>query len=195
MMWPWGHLAVAYLAYRLFRSLAAGVVRPSLTPGAVFAVAVGSQFPDLIDKPLAWTFGVLPAGRSLGHSLLTLAVVAGVVWWLTADSRWRTPAVAFLFGWLAHSLSDLGPDTVAGLLAGDLGQLAWATYLAWPLLPPPPYETDYSILAHFADLSLTGYVTAQFALLGLAVGLWVADGRPGYAATRTLLGRIADERV
>jgi len=74
-MWPWGHAAVGYLAY----SLGYRASDRRLTGAAVIALGVGTQFPDLIDKPLGWTFGVLPGGRTLAHSLLTVAVVAVVL--------------------------------------------------------------------------------------------------------------------
>jgi hypothetical protein len=32
-------------------------------------VVFAAVLPDLIDKPLAWTFGVLPSRRSFAHSL------------------------------------------------------------------------------------------------------------------------------
>lgn len=80
-MWPWEHLAVGYIGYSLSVRLAGrGVPRPR----PVVALAVGTQFPDLVDKPLSWTLGVLPSGHSLAHSLFaalplaTLAVTVGV---------------------------------------------------------------------------------------------------------------------
>ena len=88
-MFPWEHAAVAYLLY-------AGYARwhDGTAPGgwAVLVVLVASQLPDLIDKPLAWQFGLLPSGRSLAHSVfvavpvvvvvvaLGIVVLAGLVW-------------------------------------------------------------------------------------------------------------------
>ena len=56
-MWPWGHLAVAYLCYVLSIKLRGDGEQTLLT---LVAVAVGSQFPDLIDKPFAWSVAILP---------------------------------------------------------------------------------------------------------------------------------------
>lgn len=43
------------------------------------AVAVGTLFPDLIDKPLALATNSIP-GRSLTHSMITTAIVLAPVW-------------------------------------------------------------------------------------------------------------------
>jgi hypothetical protein len=58
-MWPWGHLAVGYLCYVAYLKLYDND-RQTLYP--VLAVGFGSQFPDFIDKPLAWSVLVLPSG-------------------------------------------------------------------------------------------------------------------------------------
>jgi hypothetical protein len=186
-MWPWGHLGVAYLVYRAYLTYVVPRDQRRLAAGVVIAVVVGSQFPDLIDKPLAWTFAVLPSGRSLAHSLLTLAVVGWIVVRLADTYGDRAYGVAFVVGAVSHSLSDLGPGVVVGLLQGDLSQLAWTTYLLWPVLASPPYPSDNSFISHFADFVLTPYVAAQFLLFAVAVGLWLRDGRPGYNTVRRRL--------
>ena len=48
-MWPWEHLAIGYLAYSLLGRLA---WRRPPTVGTAITVAFGTQFPDLVDKPL-----------------------------------------------------------------------------------------------------------------------------------------------
>lgn len=181
-MWPWGHLAVAYLVYLALIRFTTKLVP---TSAALPAVIFGSQFPDLVDKPLAWTFGILPSGRSLAHSLLTAAVVLSLLYWLASradredhsDSgtslNRRNVVRAFGLGWITHSLSDLEPGPVVGLLTGDLSQLKWFTYLIWPLLPPPPYERDESFLEHILALEPTGYVLVQILLIGVVFILWV----------------------
>lgn len=57
-MWPWGHVGAGYLVYTLLRRHTGE--RPA--GAAVLALAVGTQFPDLVDKPLGWTVGLLPGG-------------------------------------------------------------------------------------------------------------------------------------
>ena len=73
-MWPWEHAAVAYLCWAALDRRAA-----RSEGAAVVAVLVGSQFPDLIDKPLSWVFQVLPTGQSLAHSLLFALPLIGLV--------------------------------------------------------------------------------------------------------------------
>ena len=111
-MWPWGHFAVAYLSYVAIVRMRGGEQR--LWP--LVAVAFGSQLPDLVDKPLAWTFAVLPSGRSLMHSLFAALVVVAVAYWVARRIQREEIAVALGVGTVSHSLSDLGPDVVFGLL-------------------------------------------------------------------------------
>lgn len=178
-MWPWGHLAIAYLCYVAY---ARATGRPQRALPAI-AVAFGSQFPDLIDKPLAWTVTVLPSGRSLAHSLFTAAVVLLVADRVSQRFKRRDATVAFAIGYLTHTVSDLGPTVISGLLVGDWSQLQWTTYLVWPLLPSPPYPSDSSFVAHFAALSLDPFLTAQFLLFGVATAVWLGSGAPGARAT------------
>lgn len=53
------------------------LVRERRLPNAKHTVVplYATQLPDLIDKPLAWSVGILPTGRSLAHSLLTASLV------------------------------------------------------------------------------------------------------------------------
>lgn len=172
-MWPWGHAAAGYLLY----SIAVRALGRRPTDTALLALAVGTQFPDLVDKPLAWSLGVLPGGRTLAHSLLTFAVLAVAVHYATRRYGGRQAGGAFLFGTFVHVLTD-GVYSAVALQFTDL------TYLFWPVLPMPAYETEQSFLAHFAKLSLTSTVTIEFVLVGLAAALWWADGRPGLTLLR-----------
>jgi len=169
-MLPWGHLGVAYLAYTLVVRTLTG--EPPRAWPAV-ALAVGSQLPDLIDKPLAWELGVLPAGRSLGHSLLFIGLVALAVRALI-DAASVTTWAAFVFGQLAHTLTDAAPLVLDGSFA-ELG------YLLWPVTPlaPVPGELQRDILTHIltTDVSPMRYVGLVAFLLAAMV--WWRDGTPG----------------
>jgi membrane-bound metal-dependent hydrolase YbcI (DUF457 family) len=168
-MWPWGHLAVGYLLYSAFVHLR---YRRAPDGFAAIALAFGTQFPDLVDKPLAWSLGVIPNGRSLTHSLVTATLIVAVVGLLARRRGYGSIATAFAVGYLSHLLGDaLGPA-----LAGDLYSLG---FLAWPVVPAIEYETTPSFAAHLGQLSLESFVTFEFALgLGVFV-LWVLDGGPG----------------
>ncbi|WP_254766853.1 metal-dependent hydrolase [Salinilacihabitans rarus] len=174
-MWPWGHLAVAYLCYRVYARR-----RYGRTPRALPAVAlaVGSQAPDLLDKPLAWTAGVLPAGRTLAHSLLFAALALPVVYALARSAGRAEAGVAFVVGHLSHLLADVPPAAFAG-------DPATAAYLVWPLLPAPEEVAVAGIL----DAILTYYAMGPFewlqlGLFALAVAAWVRDGAPGLEYVR-----------
>ena len=176
-MWPWGHLAVGYLAYAALSRWRYGEP-PSAA--ATLAVAVGTQFPDLVDKPLAWTFQVLPSGRSLAHSLLTTAVVCVLVYAYARRHGWTRPAVAFAVGYVTHPFAD----ALAPLLAGEY---EYIRYLGWPVLDQPPYDTSRGFGAHFAALEPSSLVLAGAFLVGFALLIWLRDGRPGLAALREWL--------
>ncbi|SDM92711.1 LexA-binding, inner membrane-associated putative hydrolase [Halogranum gelatinilyticum] len=178
-MWPWGHAAVGYLLYSLYSRSVRNQPPTGLT---VVVVGFGTQFPDLIDKPLAWTVSVLPAGRSLAHSLLTASLVIGVVVVLARRANRSPLAGAFGIGYLSHLAAD-------GLYPFLEGEFASLSYLAWPLLPLPAYETDKSILAHFAAFEFELFAMLEFGLVPLAFVVWVYDDYPGIDLLRRLLTR------
>lgn len=165
-MWPWGHAAVGYLSY-VGIARARGWEAPD--GRLVLAALVGSQLPDLVDKPLAWTFEILPSGRSLGHSLLAVALVVAIVWWLDDDDRWvggiRPIWVAFVVGWVSHIFAD-------GLHAAAAGRFSELSYAVWPLLPLPSYSTDPSFLAHLQTLRVDASLIVELTLCVIALGLW-----------------------
>ncbi|PSQ20845.1 metal-dependent hydrolase [Halobacteriales archaeon QS_8_65_32] len=182
-MWPWGHLAVGYLLYTALVRARTG--RAPSGSGAVL-VAFGTQFPDLVDKPLAWGLGVLLHGRTGAHSLPVLLLVVSVVA-LYARRRDRSDlALAFSVGYLTHPFAD-------AFLALLQGQTEYVTYLLWPLTDPAHYSTDAIVLASFGPFDLTVYGVAQLGLVVLALGIWIADGTPGVATLEGVLGD-GDER-
>ena len=189
-MWPWGHLAVAYLAARSERSLRGG----TLAGSAVLALAVGALAPDLVDKPLAWTLPVLPSGRSLAHSLFAAGAVALGVTALERGSRLRHVGTWFVGGYLSHVLAD----TIPGLLAGELEAVF---FLNWPLGPHPTLASDASFVTYFRDLEAEiallatgkfgalGWISVELTFAALVGLLWYVDGAPGWATVRALITR------
>lgn len=167
-MWPWGHLAVGYLCY----SVLIRFQRNQYSTAAVVALVFGTQFPDLVDKPLAWTFGLLPNGRSLGHSFVVVTIVAVVLFLLAKRLDKRTPAVAFMLGYITH----LGGDVIIPVVEGQSAELA---FLLWPILPPIQYEGSESISAHFLAAEVTSFFIFQLGLTVFAMGIWYLDGLPG----------------
>lgn len=178
-MWPWEHLAFGYVLYSGYTRL-----RHGHPPGdyPVIVLAVMTQLPDLVDKPLAWSLGVLPAGRSLTHSLFVALAVVTVVS-LYAYRR-GTPelAGATTVGYLSHLLGDV----IYPVLLGEPPAVA---FLFWPVVQRPPRATPglsertLELLGEFMVYLGSPRGRTFLALeLGLALAvvlLWVADGWPG----------------
>lgn len=169
-MWPWGHAAVGYLLYSAY--VRAGFDSRPAGP-QVLALAVGTQLPDLVDKPLAWQFHVLPNGRSVGHSLLVFALVVLVAWLALQRTSRDVPLTAFGIGYLSHLLGD-------GLYPFLDGEFHALGYLAYPLVPPIEYDVldaGFIAIVLSKDFGVTGYVELGLALV--AIVLWYVDGMPG----------------
>jgi membrane-bound metal-dependent hydrolase YbcI (DUF457 family) len=121
---PIEHLIVAFLpvfAYVFVRDLRL----PSRALS--FAVFVGSQYPDLVDKPLAHVLVVIPSGRVFMHSLpFAIPVSIAVV----AYGRWTDrPRIAsgFVLAYLLHLFGDNYRRLLDGSVSPDL---------LWPFVEP-----------------------------------------------------------
>lgn len=160
---PLGHAAVGYLVSAL-----PAFVRDYEPPrGAeLLALLVGTQAPDLVDKPLAY-FGVIASGRSLAHSLLVAGPLVALGYWLRPRRVPARVAGFFVVGYLAH----LPADTYRLLLAGRWSE---ARFLLWPAFPPLDYPgDDVAPWARLADAYRSLSVRSEFGLVALAgiVGL------------------------
>ena len=219
-MWPWEHVAFAYVLYSLsvrawHRSLAVRrnhvpsirgrnrtpaprSRRDSLDGAAVFALAFGGIFPDAVDKPLAWTVGLFDSGYAVAHSLVALPLLAAAA--LVAFRRIdRTPlGVAFLVGHVSHLVGDV----IYPVVEGD--PLAVSAVL-WPFVRSSGTEASAGFLRQFARYFTSWYgqlraldpgplLAFEAGLALLVVALWVADGAPGVAEIRSLLGRAVGYR-
>ncbi|QPV64334.1 metal-dependent hydrolase [Halosimplex litoreum] len=189
-MEPFVHLALGYLVYSLTSRLWTG--RPP-SGDSVLVLALATQFPDAVDKPLNWWFGILD-GRGIGHSILTMAPLCIALYVLARRSDRGRWSGAFAVGVGTHLCYDargaLGPEAI-----GES-----APYLLWPLVPAPTYPKD-SLTDH---LDQAVFVARSFArelpaalfsegvlrILGvvcLTLSLWVYDGRPGLETARSTL--------
>ncbi|QZP39707.1 metal-dependent hydrolase [Halobaculum magnesiiphilum] len=177
-MWPWDHVAVAYLAYAVYAR--ARGRRPS--DAAALAVVAAAVAPDMIDKPLSWWLAVFPSGRSLGHSAFTAVGVVAI----TGAVQRRVGAVGFTpavaIGYVSHLLGDMAyPLLVKDTLSVE--------FLLWPLVPAvnDPTPAPFTYVAELFAAYL-GYLTTPAGatylvldlvfLLGTAT-LWIRDGAPG----------------
>lgn len=180
---PLGHATLAYLCYVVYAAVTDNLpARLALLP-----VAFGSQFPDLVDKPLAY-FEILTYGRSLAHSLFSFVLVSSAVWLLARrlrdrlpDGTWQsalarvTPA-AFAIGYASHLLGD----TYRFLLSG---QFYAARFLLYPLFSVPESPADeippwirlariYRDMESHPQIELIGAALVVF----VAVRLWIRFG-------------------
>lgn len=167
-MWPPGHLAVAYLLVRLNARVRGD---GSVTAGTMLALALGSQLPDLIDKPLAWALA-LPSGRTLGHSLL-FVITGAVVCSLLASRFDRAElGTAVWIGVFSHVAGDAVPvlwNSNAGL-----------SFLLWPIVSTTPYDEPFPGLWELVVNSASEpYLLFEIALVVVALLFWHRDGYPG----------------
>lgn len=175
-MLPWEHLAVGYLLYSLWVHLRQGR-GPTGLPVVVLAVA--TQLPDLIDKPLGWWLGVLPS-IGLGHSLF-FAFPVVLLAWMFSGARYALPLGV---GLITHLLADVFFKAVVG------GRIEYE-FVFWPLVEQPVSEGVSFLsqfrywMANFVEFLSSpeglAYLGFELSLLGAALLLWVYDGFPGLA--------------
>lgn len=162
-MLPPGHLAVGYLAYTAVRRVRSGAVPNALQ---AIAVAVGTQLPDVVDKPLSWTFGLLPTGRSLSHSAFTAIIVTAVAATYADRIDRKRLTGAFVVGYWSHLLGDLYSAVGAGT-----AQTNW--FFLWPVVSQQGYATSPSLLTYAGAIGwwafLLGGYLGVFAVVVAAV--------------------------
>lgn len=182
-MWPWEHLAVGYLLYSACCRL--GWRRPPATRGTL-VVGVASLLPDLVDKPLAWWLGVLPAGKSLAHSLLAFLPLAAFAVLLGVRAGSHRGSLAFVVGYASHLAGDVAYPLA---LRGELR----AEFLLWPVLPvgggteqvlPHLRELLGAFIAFLATPRGTAYLAGELGLLAVTLAVWLFDGTPVLSALR-----------
>ncbi|ELZ98100.1 putative membrane-bound metal-dependent hydrolase [Haloferax mucosum ATCC BAA-1512] len=188
-MLPWEHLLFGYVVLSgVSRSLRG---RPPNDAEAV-VVAVATQAPDLVDKPLSWTLGVVTTGYGPAHSVF-VGVPAVVLLAGAARVRNKAVSVAVLVGYASHLVGDVlrAREFVFGV-----GRLLW------PLVSWPPYEHDLSFVERVGryvgiflvrmtspeNVALVLGYASIFALGGI---LWMLDGTPGVRWVRRLADRAS----
>ncbi len=187
-MLPWEHAAISYLLYTAYSRL-----RYDEPPHgwAVLVVLFASQRPDLINKPLAWQFGLIPSGRSVAHS-----VCAGVpvsVLTIGIARRRGVPELgsAFAIGYLSHLATDAVPLYPESSTSFES--------ILWPLRSyEESSEYNAGFLAHTIEI-VGGELAALVALepslntiigmgmVAVTLAVWVLDGTPGISESIRIL--------
>lgn len=188
-MWPWEHLAIGYLAYSALSRYRHG---ESPTTTATVAVAFGTQFPDLVDKPLAWGLDLVASGVSVAHSIFTALTLSVVAIALCRRTERPRLGVAFAVGYLSH----LPADVVYGAVFGQ--QLRVGPYL-WPLVESAPsagrglLDNVAYYLVRFVIFLTTerglAFLSLEVLLLSFTAWIWVRDGCPGLPVRTTVVDR------
>ncbi|QLG29741.1 metal-dependent hydrolase (plasmid) [Halorarum halophilum] len=185
-MWPWEHLAFGYLLYSAWTHVA---WRRSPRGAEALVLALATQFPDLVDKPLSWGLGLFPQGYAIGHSVLFAVPAAAVVAAVALRHDRPDVGVAFAAGYVSH----LAADVLSPALKGQ--GLGFERVL-WPFVTFEGYESDVGFAGRFTlyvgrylhEVTQPEYLPFLLLYLGMllaVVGLWVLDGAPGI---RSLLG-------
>ena len=125
-------------------------------------VLLGTQFPDIVDKPLAWTFHVLPSGRTLAHSLFAAVAVSMLVGYYYRRRGRLDLAIAFGIGYFSHLIGD-------GYSAVLSGEYAYLSSLGWPLLAPPPFGSEGGFLILIPSITFTPESMLQVTLLAVCM--------------------------
>ena len=194
-MWPWEHLAFGYLLYTAFVHLAWGD-RPR--GGPTLLLALGTQMPDLIDKPLGWGFEVYATGYGATHSVLVAGpILVGILAVAVHYGRPRLGA-GYVVGHASHMLGDaVNPIRQADPPVFER--------LLWPLSNFETYSRDYGVveraLYYFGEyLELmtrpehVGLVLVYVSLFVFVAAVWAFDGLPGVGTLYRLVARAGGRR-
>lgn len=181
-MWPLGHAAIGYLLYT-FSTRSRFDRPPAAVP--VLILLFGTQFPDLVDKPLAWYLGVLPTGRTLAHSLVVLVPLSIAVILVARRYGRGEYGIAFSIGALSHSLVDAAPALWGG---------TETSFLLWPILSVESYEGGSPTVLELLLQSLTEpYFLSEFVFAAIALLAWRQDGYPGLSLVRGVADRLRSQ--
>lgn len=181
-MWPWGHLAFGYILFTVYHR-----VRFSIPPSGfvVLSLVFGTQFPDIVDKPLAYWFHVIPEGRLFAHTLTFAVPLSIILFVIGIQTKNREYIQAFIFGWYSHILAD----SWKGLITLNFERLS---FLLWPILEAPDYPSD-SLTDHLNKLILnlqnvnidsilsgrSGGFIYQLIFFFIVLAIWILEGYPG----------------
>ena len=190
-MFPWDHLAIGYVAVSLLFRLRGQVLDTS----SALLVALGTQFPDLVDKPLAWSFDVLPSGTSLAHSVFFAVPFSVLLYAITRSRNRERQGLAFVVGYLLHLPADVLYTPLTTGQPVSFGPVLWPLVVKvggeskWSLFD----NTIYYITKYYGQLDssrVLWFLVLEICLLLGALALWTADGKPGFGSIATVFRRL-----
>lgn len=195
-MWPWEHVLLAYIFYSILCH-----IQYSRSPNEipVVAVAVGSLFPDIVDKPLAWQYGVFETGWGIAHSVFFALPFSILIYLLFRYRGNENIGGAFAIGYLLHLPADVIPVSL------NRGKL-YLDPILWPVGNPTVGRDHESfsdgflyLLTQYGQQILAGDITLALAIqLGtviLGLALWVFDGTPGLKLVLRPVRKYGSRRI
>lgn len=187
---------MGYLVYSLFSHI---YYRESPDGLEAFVVVFASVLPDLIDKPLAWEYGVFETGYALGHSIFFAVPLSIVVGLLAKRVERPRSGIAFGLGYLLH----LPTDVIDGYYRDGVFEVS---ILLWPIErgASPGHQHDPGFIDQFwnhfgqylAELTAgdpSMYILAQFGMTLFVFLLWLYDGVPVLAEIVAEIQRIGSK--
>lgn len=129
----------------------------------VLVVFFGSQFPDLVDKPLAHVLFVIPSGRVFIHSVPFAAPLSLLVIGYARHTNRLQMGGGFVFAYLSHLVAD-NYRALTGADAHIPPDLLWPFVSPIPRPPVPYWAGPNSIHLHLwslfsiVTLALVAYV-------------------------------------
>lgn len=177
-MWPWEHLAFGYLLYSLSVRARSGA---GLSGAPTLALVAGTQFPDIVDKPLVWQLGVLP-GSILTHTVAVALPTTALIVLVAHRFGDAELGVAFGVGYLSHIAGDM---LYPALIGGDVAIVVFLWPVAGQVTPADLglfVNVGYYLGEYLTFLRTPrGFVygTLELVFLGFTAVLWHRDGRPG----------------
>lgn len=178
-MWPWGHLAFGYLLYSLASRT---VLDEPPVGGPTLLLAVATQLPDLVDKPLSWTFKVFETGYGAGHSVFVAVPVVAAVAAFAHRTDHERYGLAFCVGYASHLAADV-------ILSSALSREPAFDQVLWPVVEFSGYAVDRGFVGRFTEYFVafvadilsgdaTFYLALYLVLFTTVFTLWLYDGLP-----------------
>lgn len=147
---PAGHLAAAVIAGDYFE----------YDRRAMTLCLAGAVVPDLVDKTV-WRLGLAETGHTLAHSVVTLAVVAGVVA-VVSTARHLRPVLP---GYAAHVAADIG-----------VAYPRFVVNYGWPLVEQRP-TPDVSPVGYWIRYAMSAPGVAEIGIVVAGVVVVARRGR------------------